>query len=579
MPLIKRRESDSEKTLFSSAVPGVLQKIYAARGLSKDEDVDLSLQQLLAPNLKGLSEAVELIADALEKQLSILIVGDFDCDGATSSAVAVQALRDMGAREVDFLVPNRFEYGYGLTPEIVEVAAKRKPNLLITVDNGISSVEGVALANRLGIQVVVTDHHLAPEQLPDAAAIVNPNQPGCEFASKNLAGVGVIFYVMSVLRSELRVRNWFQTQNIPEPKMADYLDLVALGTVADVVPLDKNNRILVAQGIARIKAGRVRPGIKALLDVSGRSANRLVSADFGFAIGPRLNAAGRLDDMSIGIRCLLAKDSSTADELAAQMNDLNHDRRSIETAMQREAEKTLQALSLNEEAMPYGLCLYQGDWHQGVIGILASRIKDKYHRPTIVFADAEPKPGSELEIKGSARSVTGLHIRDTLDAVATKHPKLLKKFGGHAMAAGMSLLKKDYSAFVEAFDQEVRKQLTADDLQAVIFSDGELQAEAFNLALAQQLRDAGPWGQHFPEPVFDGEFQLLQQRIVGEKHLKMTVAIGVGEQAVDAIAFNVDVGLWPNNAVERVRLAYRLDVNEFRGNQSLQLMVNHIQPA
>lgn len=579
MPLIKRRESDNEKTRFSSAVPGVLQKIYAARGLSKDEDIDLSLQQLLVPNLKGLPEAVQIIADALQKQQSILIVGDFDCDGATSSAVAVQALRDMGAREVDFLVPNRFEYGYGLTPEIVEVAANCQPSLLITVDNGISSVDGVALANRLGMRVVVTDHHLAPEQLPDAAAIVNPNQPGCNFASKNLAGVGVIFYVMSALRAELRSRNWFQEQNIPEPKMADYLDLVALGTVADVVPLDKNNRILVAQGIARIKAGRVRPGIKALLDVAGRSANRLVSADFGFAIGPRLNAAGRLDDMSIGIRCLLAKDSFTADELAAQMNDLNHDRRSIETAMQREAEKTLQALSLNEETMPYGLCLYQGDWHQGVIGILASRIKDKYHRPTIVFADAEHKSGEEPEIKGSARSVTGLHIRDTLDAIATKHPQLLKKFGGHAMAAGMSLLKKDYQAFVEAFDQEVRKQLTIDDLQAVIFSDGELQAEAFNLALAQQLRDAGPWGQHFPEPVFDGEFQLLQQRIVGEKHLKMTVTSGGGEQAMDAIAFNVDVERWPDNTVETVRLAYRLDVNEFRGNQSLQLMVSHIQPV
>lgn len=579
MPLIKQRESDNEKTRFSSAVPGVLQKIYAARGLSKDEDIDLSLQQLLVPNLKGLPEAVQIIADALQKQQSILIVGDFDCDGATSSAVAVQALRDMGAREVDFLVPNRFEYGYGLTPEIVEVAANCQPSLLITVDNGISSVDGVALANRLGMRVVVTDHHLAPEQLPDAAAIVNPNQPGCNFASKNLAGVGVIFYVMSALRAELRSRNWFQEQNIPEPKMADYLDLVALGTVADVVPLDKNNRILVAQGIARIKAGRVRPGIKALLDVAGRSANRLVSADFGFAIGPRLNAAGRLDDMSIGIRCLLAKDSFTADELAAQMNDLNHDRRSIETAMQREAEKTLQALSLNEETMPYGLCLYQGDWHQGVIGILASRIKDKYHRPTIVFADAEHKSGEEPEIKGSARSVTGLHIRDTLDAIATKHPQLLKKFGGHAMAAGMSLLKKDYQAFVEAFDQEVRKQLTIDDLQAVIFSDGELQAEAFNLALAQQLRDAGPWGQHFPEPVFDGEFQLLQQRIVGEKHLKMTVTSGGGEQAMDAIAFNVDVERWPDNTVETVRLAYRLDVNEFRGNQSLQLMVSHIQPV
>ncbi|MGK0442918.1 MAG: single-stranded-DNA-specific exonuclease [Pseudohongiellaceae bacterium] len=579
MPIIKQRQYDLSQAYFSASVPDILQRVYAARGVLSDQDISLELKDLLPPTLlKGLPEAAAIIAEHVMQQKRILIVGDFDCDGATSSALGVLALTAMGAKYIDFLVPNRFEYGYGLTPEIVHVAKQKSPDLIITVDNGISSIEGVAVAKALGMAVVVTDHHLPAETLPQADAIVNPSQPGCRFPSKNLAGVGVIFYVMSAVRAELREKNWFASQQLTEPNMAEYLDLVALGTVADVVPLDKNNRVLVAQGLGRIRSGRVRPGIKALLDVANRSLHRLVSADFGFAVGPRLNAAGRLDDMSIGIQCLLANNEYQARELAVQMDELNHDRRAIEAGMQQEALKDMAKLELDESAMPYGLCLYQSDWHQGVIGILASRIKDKYHRPVIVFADAENK-GGEQEIKGSARSIVGLHIRDALDAVAAKHPHLLSKFGGHAMAAGMTLLKANYPAFVQAFDGEVRRQLTEDDLQAVLLTDGSLSSSDFNLKLAHHIREAAPWGQHFPEPLFEGQFYLQQQRLVGEKHLKLVLSTEEkGGVMIDGIAFNVDTKLWPNAQANSVNVVYKLDVNEFRGNESVQFMVSDIQP-
>lgn len=570
-----RRRVDLTPSQLSDSIPPLLQRIYRARDIRCDEDIETSLSGLLSPaQLKGLPEAVTLLADHVVAAKRLLVVGDFDCDGATSSALAVSCLRAMGAHSVDFLVPNRFEYGYGLTPEIVAVASQQRPDLIITVDNGISSISGVAAAQQAGIKVLVTDHHLPGHELPAAEAIVNPNQPGCSFASKNLAGVGVIFYVMSGLRAELRRRGWFAERAIAEPNMADVLDLVALGTVADVVALDKNNRILVEQGLRRMRAGRVRPGIKALLEIANRRLDRLVSADLGFAAGPRLNAAGRLDDMSLGIQCLLATDEYQAREMATQMDELNQDRKSIETSMQREALQSLEQLDLSEaDEMPWGLCIYQAEWHQGVIGILASRIKDRYHRPVIAFADSD----NGEEIKGSARSIQGLHIRDALDAVASKHPGLLTKFGGHAMAAGMSLKKTDYSAFSQAFDQEVRRQLSVDDLQAVYLSDGELAKQDFNLSLAQMLRDAGPWGQHFPEPVFDGEFYLIGQRIVGEKHLKMVLApLDDRQQLIDAIAFNVDIKNWPNTAAEQVQLVYKLDVNEFRGNKTVQLLVDQI---
>ena len=574
MQKIIKRRSIEQLTVFDSSVHPLLQRIYSARGIQHEQELQYQLAQLHKPNFKGLQEAVSILADAVVAGAKIIIVGDFDADGATSSALAVLALRAMGLHNVDFLVPNRFEYCYGLTPEIVAVAAAQQPDLIITVDNGISSIEGVLAARELGIAVIVTDHHLPGNELPEADAIVNPNQPGCEFPSKNLAGVGVIFYVMNALRAELRQMGWFTESGIAEPNMASFLDLVALGTVADVVPLDHNNRILVAQGLQRIRAGAARPGIKALLDIAGKQAQKIVASDFGFALGPRLNAAGRLDDMSLGIQCLMCESESLAREMAMQMDDLNKDRKAIETGMQQEAMTMLQnVLSADENSLPWGVCLFDDTWHQGVIGVLASRIKDKYHRPTIVFADV-----GDGQIKGSARSIQGFHIRDALDAIAARHPELLQKFGGHAMAAGMSLTRDNFSTFATAFDEEVRRQLTEENLSALVLSDGELAAQDFNLTLAQQLRESGPWGQHFPEPIFDGEFFLIQQKILGDKHLKMTLGVDAqGQQLVDAIAFNIDPRLWPNTQAKKVKVAYRLDVNEFRGNKTVQLMVDYIE--
>lgn len=570
---IRRREL-TQTYEFTQTIHPLLQRIYAARGVAHERELQYQLNHLHKPGFKGLAEAVSLLADAVVAQAKIMIVGDFDADGATSSALAVLALRAMGLSNVDFLVPNRFEYGYGLTPEIVAVAAAQQPDIILTVDNGISSIEGVSAAHDLGIAVIVTDHHLPGAQLPDADAIVNPNQPGCDFPSKNLAGVGVIFYVMNALRGELRNIGWFEENGIAEPNMASFLDLVALGTVADVVPLDHNNRILVAQGLERIRAGRCRPGIKALAEIAGKQLQKITASDFGFAIGPRLNAAGRLDDMSLGIQCLLCESDELAREMAAQLDELNRDRKAIETGMQHEAMGMLQKiLGANTQPLPWGVCLFDETWHQGVIGILASRIKDKFHRPTIVFAEA-----GEGEIKGSARSIPGLHIRDALDAVAARHPHLLQKFGGHAMAAGMSLKRENFAAFAQAFDDEVRRQLSEADLQAVIISDGQLTREELSLQTAAHLRSAGPWGQHFPEPLFDGEFYLVQQRKVGEKHLKMILSLDVnGQQLVDAIAFNVDTSVWPNQQVQRVRVAYKLDINEYRGNTQLQLLVDYFE--
>lgn len=553
-------------------LPPLLTRLYAARGVRSATELDKSLKALLPWTLfKGMDRAVAVLREALEQRQSILIVGDFDCDGATASSVAVLGLRALGAAQVDYLVPNRFEYGYGLTPEIVAVALESQPDVLVTVDNGISSIEGVAAAKAAGLKVVVTDHHLPAEQLPAADAIVNPSQPGCEFPSKAIAGVGVIFYVLMALRAELRASGWFNPQR-PEPNLAELLDLVALGTVADVVPLDANNRILVHQGLARIRAGRCRPGIRALLEVARRPAERLVSTDLGFIVGPRLNAAGRLDDISLGIECLMTDDEQLARDMAQELDSLNRDRKSIEQDMQKQALVMLEAADLQEADMPFGLCLFDAEWHQGVIGILASRLKDRYHRPVIAFADA-----GNGEVKGSARSVSGLHIRDALDAVAAANPGLISKFGGHAMAAGLSLPATHFEDFRAAFDREVRRQLTAEDLTGRLLSDGELAVDEFNLQMAAHLREAGPWGQHFPEPGFHGEFTLIQQRLVGEKHLKMVLQPQGGSEVLDAIAFNIDPQVWPNPNVRQVRLAYSMDINEYRGRQSLQLLVRHLQ--
>ena len=558
---------------FSAAVPTLLQRLYASRGLSRDADLESGLEHLPKPEMKGMPEACALLASALEKQHRLLIVGDFDCDGATSTSLAVLGLRALGAVDVDYLVPNRFEYGYGLTPEIVAVAAERQPGLIITVDNGISSIDGVAAAAKLGIPVLVTDHHLPGDTLPQAAAIVNPNQHGCPFVGKSLAGVGVMFYVLLALRSELQQRGWFNAERV-KPNLAEFLDLVALGTVADVVPLEQLNRILVEQGLRRIRAGRCRPGIQALLQVAGKESGRLVASDMGFAIGPRLNAAGRLDDMSLGIRCLLTDDADTALSLAAELDDLNRERRAIEQSMKDDAMRVLAHLQLDPTGVPNGICLYDPTWHQGVVGILASRIKDRYHRPVIAFADAD-----DDEIKGSARSIPGLHMRDALDLIAKRNPGLLNKFGGHAMAAGMSLAKADYGRFTEAFDAIVAELTSPEQLTAAVYSDGELTTQDLSLERAELLRSAGPWGQNFPEPLFHGRFKLVQQRIVGARHLKMVLAPELGGEPVfDAIAFNIDTDVWPNPATEYVELVYKLDSNLFRERLSLQLMVEHLRP-
>lgn len=571
--IIRRRRIPATQPLEGAGLHPLLARVYAARGLRSLDELDLSLGRLLPPaSLLHAESAAALLADALAEQRSILVVGDFDADGATSTALAVLALRAFGADRVDYLVPNRFEYGYGLTPEIVELAAQRAPDIIITVDNGISSIEGVAAARALGIQTLVTDHHLAGRELPDATVIVNPNQPGCGFASKNLAGVGVIFYVMMALRLALRQRGWFETH--PEVHLGQFLDLVALGTVADVVPLDHNNRVLVAAGLQRVRAGRARAGIHALLDVAGRNHRSVVAADFGFAVGPRVNAAGRLDDMSVGIECLLAEEPSRAHALAAELHRLNQDRRVIEKGMQDEALQKLAELPFEDTEPPVAVTLYRGDWHQGVIGILASRIKERLHRPTIAFAD-----DGGGQVKGSARSIPGIHIRDILDAVATRHPGLITRFGGHAMAAGLTLPRQRYEEFAAAFVEEVGRHAEDVNLQAVIDSDGELGDADFDLGLASELRFAGPWGQHFPEPVFDGCFDIVTQRIVGEKHLKLTLRRGESGVLLDAIAFNVDLGTWPDESIQRAEIAYRLDVNEYRGRQSVQLMVEQILPA
>lgn len=568
--IIIRRKT---KNLLDSSIHPLLNRIYSARGINSVLNLERGVEHLIPfTQLLHIEKAVACLEQALQKQQHVMIIGDFDADGATSTALAVKALRCFGLQQVSYRVPNRFEYGYGLTPEIVAVAAQSKPDLIITVDNGISSIEGVAAANNLGMTVLITDHHLPGAELPAAAAIINPNQNGDLFPSKYLAGVGVIFYLMLALRSHLRTINWFSEKNIAEPNMAQFLDLVALGTVADVVTLDKNNRILVYQGLQRIRQGNVRVGIKALLEISGRSLATLTANDLGFAIGPRLNAAGRLDDMSFGIECLLCEDENLARDMAVQLDTLNKERQGIEENMQQQAQQILNKLKF-EKNIPLGLCLFDASWHQGVIGILASRIKDQFHRPVIAFASS-----NATELKGSARSVQGVHIRDVLAEIAAGHPHLITKFGGHAMAAGLTLEKNNFTEFAAVFNSEISRHLAVDALQGKIHSDGELASKEFSLEIAEMLRAAGPWGQGFPEPTFDGVFRLIEQRLVGQKHLKMTLLLdeNTGEFC-DAIAFNIDPKIWPNHRCEKIRAAYRLDINEFRGRKTVQLIVEYLE--
>lgn len=569
---ISRRPIAAANVELDPALHPVLHRLYISRGVRHQDELQRQAAALLPfQQLKGIDNAAALLMSALTQQQRIVIVGDFDADGATSTAVLMSGLKAFGFKYLEYMVPNRFEYGYGLTPELAEIVVAQGAELIITVDNGISAIEGVALAKKAGVKVLVTDHHLPGNTLPDADAIVNPNQPGCSFPSKALAGVGVAFYLLLALRALLREQNYFQQQQISAPNLAELLDLVALGTVADVVPLDSNNRILVHQGIMRIRAGKCRPGIQALIDVANKDASRLTASDFGFALGPRLNAAGRLDDMALGISCLLAPSLPLARQYAAELDALNAERRAIEQSMQVEAQAFLSQLSFDGSALPECLCLYRADWHQGVIGILAGRIKEQFNRPTIAFAQ-----GDEGELKGSARSISGLHMRDVLEEVSSQYPGLIKKFGGHAMAAGLTIAEDKLETFRLALALTVKKYLSAEQLTAIILSDGELEQDCFELSFAQLLQDAGPWGQAFPEPVFDGEFTLLKQRMLADRHLKMMLQ-GPGGCLIDAIWFNADNKAWPNVNIQKVRLAYQLDINEYRDQQSLQLIVRHME--
>ncbi|CAI0704507.1 Single-stranded-DNA-specific exonuclease recJ [Serratia ficaria] len=569
-----RRRPAADESHLPASLPPLLRRLYALRGVQGEQELERSVKGMLPwQQLDGIDDAVGILQQALADRRRIMVVGDFDADGATSTALTVLALRSMGGGDVDYLVPNRFEDGYGLSPEVVEQAAARGAQLILTVDNGISSHAGVDVAHAKGMQVLVTDHHLPGDTLPAAEAIVNPNLRGCEFPSKSLAGVGVAFYLMLALRARLRDGGWFEQRALAMPNLAELLDLVALGTVADVVPLDANNRILVYQGLNRIRAGKCRPGIRALLEVANRDARQLAANDLGFALGPRLNAAGRLDDMSVGVALLLSDDIAQARMLANDLDALNQTRREIEQGMQVEALQLCDQLERTSTELPYGLAMYHPEWHQGVVGILASRIKERFHRPVIAFA-----PAGDGILKGSGRSVAGLHMRDALERLDTLNPGLMMKFGGHAMAAGLSLEEAKFDEFRQRFGELVGEWLDPAMLEGVIWSDGELAMQELSLTTAELLREGGPWGQAFPEPTFDGRFRILQQRLVGEKHLKLMVEPLGGGPLLDGIAFNVDTALWPDSSVREVELAYKLDVNEFRGNRNVQLLIQHLWP-
>ncbi|EAR7071928.1 single-stranded-DNA-specific exonuclease RecJ [Salmonella enterica] len=570
---LRRREADETADLPVD-LPPLLRRLYASRGVRSARELERSVKGMLPwQQLSGIDNAVEILYNAFREGIRIIVVGDFDADGATSTALSVLGMRALGCDNISYLVPNRFEDGYGLSPEVVDQAKARGAQLIITVDNGISSHAGVAHAKTLGIPVIVTDHHLPGDTLPDAEAIINPNLRDCEFPSKALAGVGVAFYLMLALRTFLRDKGWFDERGIAPPNLAELLDLVALGTVADVVPLDANNRILTWQGLSRIRAGKCRPGIKALLEIANRDPQRLAASDLGFALGPRLNAAGRLDDMSVGVALLLCDNLGEARVLASELDALNQTRKEIEQGMQAEALILCEKLERSSETLPGGLAMYHPEWHQGVVGILASRIKERFHRPVIAFA-----PAGDGTLKGSGRSIQGLHMRDALERLDTLYPDLMIKFGGHAMAAGLSLEEHKFEQFQQRFSELVTEWLDSALLQGEVISDGPLSAAEMSMEVAQLLRDAGPWGQMFPEPLFDGRFRLLQQRLVGERHLKVMVEPVGGGPLLDGIAFNIDTTCWPDNGVREVELAYKLDINEFRGNRSLQIIIDDIWP-
>ena len=553
----------------------VLKRVYASRNIKSSKDLDYSLSSLIPfEQLSGINDAVILLQEMLEQKKRMLIIADFDADGATSCALAIRGLTAMGAKDVIYVVPNRFEHGYGLSPEIVDVALDYDPDLIITVDNGISSICGVEYARKNGVKVLITDHHLPAKELPNADVIINPQLANDKFPSKNLAGVGVIFYILLALRAKLKQEYWFENNNIDYPNLANFLDLVALGTIADLVPLDKNNRTMVAHGLKLIKNNKSKPGIYALLNQAGRQLSKLTSSDLSFAVAPRLNAAGRLTDMSLGIECLLTDDEDDAIKIAGKLNRLNIERRKIQDNMQEEAlaelEKYLQDTS---GEIPYGICIYNKDWHQGVVGILASKIKEKFNRPAIVFAKE-----NEGVLKGSARSIAGLHIKDVFDEIATLHPELIITFGGHAMAAGLTIKESEYSNFSNIFNKYANQYISSDRLEDEYLTDGELSDEDFTVPLAQAIQDAGPWGQSFPEPTFAGQFKILDKRVVGENHLKLKLQSRDNSATLDAIAFNMTDTNWPPET-QQIVSTYRLGINDFQGNTQVQLFLEHIEPS
>ncbi len=569
---ITRRVALSDCNLPNDIHP-VMRRVYAGRSISSEQELDYSLDNLLPFNtLKNIEAAAEFLVDAVRGDKRILIVADYDADGATACALAKRGLALLGAGHVDYLVPDRVKHGYGLSTDVVRLALELDPDLLITVDNGISSLSGVEFARNAGIDVLITDHHLPGKELPAASVIVNPNQPGDQFPSKCIAGVGVMFYVLLAVRARLRDGDWFASQGIQMPNFATLLDLVALGTIADVVQLDFNNRILVEQGLQRIRTRRCSRGVMALIHVGNRVPEKITSADLGFVLGPRLNAAGRLEDMSLGIECLLEEDFPRALSLAQQLDRLNRERKQIQTEMQQEAETHLTEIAdLKQGELPLGLCLYDANWHQGIIGVLAGRIKEMVNRPVIIFASA-----GEGFLKGSGRSLSGIHLKDVLDALAAKHPALINRFGGHAMAAGLTIREDDYPQFKVLFDMEIRQLTAGRPPAAEIMTDGDLRVDDFNLELAREIEKAGPWGQGFPEPLFDGMFSVADTRPVGTGHLKLKLLVDGAEQPVEAISFNTDEEALDKSA-DRLHFVYQLAVNDYKGYQTPQLIIRHIQ--
>ena len=571
---LKQRQLPEVLPELSPDIPLLLQRVYALRGITSMQELDYTTRNLCNyDNLDGTHTAVEIVYSAMQNNKRIMIVGDFDTDGATSTALTVKALKKMGCQHVDYIIPNRFDDGYGLSISVIKRALLKKADLIITVDNGVSAIEAVEFAKQSNLTVIITDHHLCPEQLPAADAIINPNLPNCSFPSKHLAGVGVAFYFMSALRAKLRHENWFKTHNLEDYNIASLLDLVALGTIADVVKLDHNNRILVHQGINRIRSGYCCAGIKALLHIARKDPVSFTSTDLAYYIAPRLNAAGRMDNMSLSVELLLCDDYDSALKQASDLDMLNNDRKLIEQTMYKEALSYIQGLEQQQSSFPNLLVVYHPEWHQGIIGILSARLKDKHYRPVICFASTE-----DGILKGSGRSIAGIHLRDLLDELDQNHPDLLISFGGHAMAVGLSIHENDLEQFRKHFETLIDKHLNANTLEQIIETDGEIDSQDFNYAMAKQLKESGPWGEGFTEPTFDGDFIVHQQRLFAEKHLRLVLEPKNGGPIIEGICFNVNLTQWPDNTIKNVKIVYQLDVDDFRGNQTAKLMIRHIWP-